>query len=92
MLGVGDGIPDDVLQEQLQHAPGLLVDQPRDPLDTSMSGQLPDGRLGDALLDVIPLGSAFPKSLAPFATSRLVQSCMLSTEKANIITYKRLKI
>ena len=74
MLGVGDGVPDDVLKEHLQHTPGLLVDQPRDPLDTSTSGQAPDGRLGDAL-DVIPqhlpvpLGSAFSKSLAAFATS-----------------------
>ena len=74
VLSVGDSVPDDVLQEHLQHTPGLLVDQPRDPLDASTSGQAADGRLGDAL-DVVPqhlpvpLGSALPESLAAFASS-----------------------
>jgi hypothetical protein len=86
VLGVGDSVPDDVLQEHLQHAPGLLVDKPRDPLDASTSSQAPDGGLGDAL-DVVPqhlpvpLGSAFPESLAAFASSshRSFRSCLLGS-------------
>merc|ERR1711973_415900 len=53
VLGVGDGIPDDILQKYLEHSPGLLVDQSRDSLDSSPAGQPPDGGLGDAL-DVVP--------------------------------------
>jgi len=35
VLGVGDGIADDVLQEDLQDSTGLLVNEPRDALDSS---------------------------------------------------------
>ena len=74
VLSVGDSISDDVLQENLQNSTSLLIDQTRDPLDSSMAGQSPDGRLGDAL-DVVPqhlamtLGSSLPESLSSFATS-----------------------
>ena len=49
---VGDGIPDDVLEEHLEDTTGLLVDEARDTLDTSTTCQTADGRLGDTL-DVI---------------------------------------
>ena len=49
MLSVGDGVADDVLEEDLQDAPGLLVDEAGDPLDASPPGQAPDGGLGDPL-------------------------------------------
>ena len=64
MLGVGDGVPDHVLQEHLQdkkissdlllthhlqNTPGLLVDQARDSLDATPSCKSSDGRLRDAL-------------------------------------------
>ena len=49
---VGDGIADDVLKEDLEHAAGLLVDQAGDTLDTATTGQTANGRLGDAL-DVV---------------------------------------
>ena len=49
VLGVGDGIADDVLQEDLEHAAALLVDQAADALDTATASQTADGRLGDAL-------------------------------------------
>jgi hypothetical protein len=74
MLGVGDGVPDDVLQEDLENTPGLLIDEARDTLDTASAGQTPDGGLGDAL-DVIPehlpvaLGASLAESLASFAAS-----------------------
>ena len=52
VLGVGDGISDDVLKEHLEDTTGLFVDKTRDTLDTTSSCQSSDGRLGDTL-DVI---------------------------------------
>ena len=52
VLGVGDGISDDVLKEDLKDTTGLFVDKTRDTLDATSSCQSSDGRLGDAL-DVI---------------------------------------
>ena len=46
VLGVGDGVADHVLQEDHEHAAGILVDQAGDPLDAAPPGQAPDGRLG----------------------------------------------
>ena len=48
VLSVCDSIPDHVLQEHLEHAPGLLVDEARNTLDASTASQSPDGRLGNA--------------------------------------------
>ena len=52
MLGVGDGVTDDVLKEDLEDTAGLLVDEARDALDATPACQTADGRLGDAL-DVV---------------------------------------
>ena len=74
VLGVGNSVPDNVLQEYLQHPASLLVDESGDPLDASPAGQSPDGGFGDAL-DVVtqhlpvPLGASFAQSLSSFATS-----------------------
>ena len=74
VFSVGDGIPDDVLKEHLQHSTGLLVDQARDTLDSTTTSQTSDGGLGDAL-DVVPqhltvtLGASLSESLASFASS-----------------------
>ncbi len=74
MLGVGDSVPDDILQENLEDSPGLLIDEARDKLDTAAASQTPDGRLGDAL-DVVPehlpvtLGASLAESLASLAAS-----------------------
>ena len=63
VLGVGDSVTDDVLQEHLEHPAGLLVDQAGDALDAAPAGQPADGGLGDAL-DVVsenlpvPLGAS----------------------------------
>ena len=35
VFGVGDGIPDDVLKENLEDTTSLLIDQARDTLDTT---------------------------------------------------------
>ena len=65
MLGVGDSIADDILQEDLkkrygkhnpslhkylENTPGLLVDEPTDPFDATPPCKSTDSRLGDALL------------------------------------------
>ena len=52
MLSVGNGVADNVLQEDLEDTTGLLVDQTRDTLDTTTASQTADGGLGDTL-DVI---------------------------------------
>ena len=74
MLRVGDGVADDVLEEDLEHAAGLLVDEARDALDAAAAREAADGGLGDAL-DVITkylamtLGASLAESLASFTTS-----------------------
>ena len=52
VLRVRNGILDDVLEERLQDAAGLLVHQARDALDAATACQAADGGLGDAL-DVV---------------------------------------
>ena len=75
VLGVGDRVTDDVLEEDLEHTTGLLVDETGDTLDTATTGETTDGGLGDAL-DVITkdlamtLGASLSKSLASFSASR----------------------
>ena len=74
VLGVGDGITDDVLKEDLEHTAGLLVDEAGDALDATPACQPADGGLGDAL-DVVPedlavpLGAALAESLSSFSAS-----------------------
>ncbi|KAF1414323.1 hypothetical protein FQV23_0002232, partial [Spheniscus humboldti] len=72
VLRVGDGVADHVLQEDLQHAARLLVDEPRDALHAATPSQAADGRLGDAL-DVVaqhlavPLGAPLAEPLPALA-------------------------
>ena len=74
VLGVGDGVTDDVLKEHLQDTTGLFVDQSGDTLDSTTAGQTADGGLGNTL-DVITknlamtLGASLSESLASLATS-----------------------
>ncbi len=74
MLGVGDGVTDDVLQEDLEDAASLLVDQAGNALDAAATSQMTDGGLGDAL-DVVTenlamtFGASLAKSLSSFAAS-----------------------
>ncbi|KAL4589928.1 hypothetical protein LXL04_002840 [Taraxacum kok-saghyz] len=53
MLGVCDGITDDIFKKDLQNSTGLLVDKATNTLNTSSSGETADRRLGDTL-DVVP--------------------------------------
>ena len=74
VLGVGDGVADHVLQEDLEDAAGLFVDEAGDALDSSAASETSDGRLRDPL-DVVAenlpvtLGSSLAESFASFATS-----------------------
>ena len=52
MLGVGNGITDDILKENLQHTTGLFIDEARDTFYTTSAGKTADSWLGDTL-DVI---------------------------------------
>ena len=52
MLCVGDGITDDVFQENLENTTGLFVDEARDSLYTTSASKTTDGWLCDTL-DVI---------------------------------------
>ena len=64
VFGVGDGVTDDVLKEDLEDTTGLFVDESGDALDTTTASQAVYGGLGDSL-DVITqhlpvaLGSSF---------------------------------
>ena len=75
VLSVGDGIADDVLEEDLEDRAGLLVDEARDTLDTSTTGETTDGGLGDTL-DVVTknlamaLGTTLSKTFSSFAAAR----------------------
>ena len=74
VFGVGDGITDDVLKEDLEDTTGLLVDQARDTLDTSTSRQTADGGLGDTLNVItqyfaMTLSASLSKSFSSFTTS-----------------------
>jgi hypothetical protein len=74
VLGVGDGVANDVFQEDLEDTTGFLVDQARDTLDTTTACQTADCRLRDTL-DVVAenlpvaFGAACAKSLAAFASA-----------------------
>ncbi|KAH0876854.1 hypothetical protein HID58_064248 [Brassica napus] len=74
VLGVGDSVADDILEEDLEDSSGLLVDQTANTLDATSTSKTTNGRLGDTL-DVIPkhlpvpLGSSLSQSFPPFPSS-----------------------
>ena len=76
VLRVRDRIADDVLEEDLEHAARLLVDEARDALDAAAASETADRRLGDAL-DVVAqdlavaLRAALAQTLAALAPARL---------------------
>merc|ERR1712185_648081 len=75
VLRVRDRVADDVLEEHLEHAARLLVDEARDALDAAAAREAADRRLGDAL-DVVAqdlavaLRAALAEALAALAASR----------------------
>ena len=81
VLGVGHGVTDDVLEEHLEDASGLFVDETRDALDTTTACETADRRLRDPL-DVITedlavtLSAALPKTFTTFTTTRHCCCCL----------------
>ena len=47
MLSVGDGVPDNVLKENLEDTTGFLVDETRDTLYTATTSEATDSGLRD---------------------------------------------
>lgn len=47
MLGVGDGVADDVLEENLEDTASLLVDEARDTLHTTTTSETADSGFSD---------------------------------------------
>jgi len=74
VLGVGDRVADDVLQENLEDTTSLFIDETRDTLDTTTTSKTTDSGLGDTL-DVITkdlavtLGSSLSQSFSSFSTA-----------------------
>jgi hypothetical protein len=74
VLGVGDGVTDDTLEEGLENGAGLLVDHGRNTLDTTTASETSDGGLGNTL-DVVAknlavtLGTTLAEALAALAAS-----------------------
>jgi len=75
MLSVSDSITNDILKEDLQDPPSLLIDESTDTLDTPTTSKTPNCRLGDAL-NVVPqnlpvtLCSSLAQTLASLTTAR----------------------
>ena len=74
VLGVSDGITDNVLKENLEDTAGLFVDETANALHTTPASQAANGGLGDAL-DVVPkdlavaLCAALAEPLSSFSAS-----------------------
>ena len=74
VLGIGDSITYDVLEEHFQHPACLFVDQSWDSFNSTTACQSSDCRLGDAL-DVVSkdfsvsLGASFSQTFASFSSS-----------------------
>ena len=72
VLGVGNSVTDNTLEEGLENTAGLLVDHGGDTLDTTTARETADGGLGDTL-DVVAqdlavaLGTTLSETLAALA-------------------------
>ena len=82
VLSVGDGVSDDVLEEDLQDASRLFVDLAGNTLDSSSSGKSSNSGLGDTL-DVVSenlsvsLGSTLSESFSSLSSSGHCDSDMM---------------
>ena len=74
VLGVADGISDNVLEEASEDNSGLVIDEGADSLDSTSSGESSDSWLGDTedgfldSLGGVSLGSGLTLNLAEFAS------------------------
>ena len=78
VFGVGDGVTDDVLEEDLENTSSFLVHETGDALDATSSSKSSNRGLGDAL-DVVTqhlavtLSATLAEALTAFTTSRHVE-------------------
>lgn len=75
VLSVSDSVSDNVLQEGLQDTSDFLVDQSRNTLDTTSSGQSSDGWLGNTLNVVsqdlsVTLSATLSETFSSFSSTR----------------------
>lgn len=74
VLGVGDRVTDDVLEEHLEHAASLLVDETGDTLHATSARQTTNGRLRNTL-DVVTkyfpvtLRATFPQAFSSLSAT-----------------------
>ena len=74
VLGVGNGVLDNVLEEASEDNSGLVIDEGADSLDSTSSGESSDGWLGDTedgVLDGLggeSLGSSLSADLTEFTS------------------------
>ena len=86
VLGVGNSVTDDVLEEHLEYSTSLLVDESRDTLHTTTASQTADSGLGDTL-DVITkhfamtLGAALSQTFASFTATRHDELLLTTCQK-----------
>ena len=80
VLGVGDRITDNVLEEDLEHAAGLLVDMTGDALDATTAIKTADDRL------VIALGAVLSEALTSFSATRNDESLELLARTKTMTT------
>ena len=74
VLSVGDSVTDNVFKESLEHSTGLFIDETRDALDTSPSGQTANSGLSDSLNVVaknlaMTFGTSFSESFSSLSSS-----------------------
>src|SRR5690606_11100991 len=75
MLGVGDGITNDVLEEDFEDTTSLFINETRDTLHTTTASKTTNRRLGDTLDGIadnlaMALSTTLSKSFTTFTTSR----------------------
>ncbi|XP_059997862.1 uncharacterized protein LOC132515465 [Lagenorhynchus albirostris] len=81
-----DRVPNDILQEHLQHTSGLFVNEAGDALDSPAPSKTPDGGLGDAL-DVISqnlavaLSATLAQAFAALPSSRHSERAIMARTK-----------
>ena len=74
VLGVGDGVPDHIFEENFQNTSGLFVNKTRNALHSTTASQTADSGFCNSL-DVITkdlsvtLSASFSKSFSSFTTS-----------------------
>ena len=92
VLGVGDGVTNDVLEESGKDFTDFLVDVEGDSLNTSSASQASNGGLGDTLnegsrvLSVVSLNADFADSFSAF--SSFANSCHLLTFRPSLLLYR----